>query len=287
MAISFHVPYVPDNIPISLQVVLALVTLGAIYFVYSTLTAQRPWPGIPVASLPEEGLGPRRSWVKQGKKTVLKGLDTYDGPFQVLTGTGPKVILPNRFADELKAHPDLDFNKAITPDFFTNLPGFEAFKLGTEDGNFLPEVVRIKLTQSLGLITNDLVEETTMAVHDIFGDNAEWHHTFIKQNILDLVARLSSRVFLGPELCRNKRWLEIAKGYTVDAFISARLLKVVPALLRPFVHWVLPPCIKLRKDVRDADRLINPEVERRKIRAQKALEAGQKPPKTADTIGWM
>ena len=287
MALSFHIPYLPESIPFSIQVIGAIALLGLIYYIHLTVTAQQPWPDIPVASLSGRGLGPRSSWRKQGKNTVLHGLKTFDGPFQVLTGTGPKIILPNKFAEELKTHPDLNFNKAVLPDFFTELRGFEPFKLASEDEQFLPEVVRVKLTQSLGLITNDLVDETTAAVHDIFGEDPEWHHTFIKQNVLDLVARLSSRVFLGPELCRNARWLEIAKSYTINAFISARLLKLLPALIRPLAHWVLPPNISLRRDVRDADKLIMPEVERRKERAQKALDAGMKPPKTADTIGWM
>ena len=217
----------------------------------------------------------------------MKGVRDFPGPFQVMTGTGPKIVLPNRFADEMKNQPDVNFAGAFAKDFFTDYPGFEAFKLALEDESFIADVVRIKLTQSLGLITEDLVEETTAAVHDIFGENGEWHETLVKQNILDLVARLSSRVFLGKPLCRNKRWLEIAKGYTVNAFLSARILRMLPSLVRPFVHWVLPPYIKLRRDTRDAEKLIMPEVEMRKERAAKALEAGQKPPKTADTIGWM
>lgn len=102
-----------------------------------------------------------------------------------------------------------------------------------------------------------------------------------------MVARLSSRVFLGLPLCRNRRWLDIAKDYTIDSFIGSQLMRIAPPILRPVSYWLIPNCTRLRKQVRDARKLIMPEVERRKERAQKALEAGQKPPKTADTIGWM
>lgn len=44
---------------------------------------------------------------------------------------------------------------------------------------------------------------------------------------------------------------------------------------------------RLKKEVRDATDLIQPEVDMRRARAQKALAQGKKPPKTADTIGWM
>ncbi|KAI7537669.1 hypothetical protein KC317_g18033 [Hortaea werneckii] len=102
-----------------------------------------------------------------------------------------------------------------------------------------------------------------------------------------MVARLSSRVFLGQDLCRNEQWLHIAKNYTVDSFIAARLLRLVPSVFRPVVHWFMPHCIRVRKEYADANKLIMPEIELRKERAEKAIAAGSKPPKTADTIGWM
>ena len=102
-----------------------------------------------------------------------------------------------------------------------------------------------------------------------------------------MVARLSSRVFLGKDLCRNERWLEITKGYTIDSFAGAYILRIFPAASRPFVHWFIPQLQRLRKAIKDAHRLIDPEVERRKAKVQEALEAGRKPPKVSDTIGWM
>ena len=109
----------------------------------------------------------------------------------------------------------------------------------------------------------------------------------MKPDITHLVARLSSRVFLGKDLCRNERWLEITKTYTVDSFAGAYILRLFPAVARPVVHWFIPHLRRLRKAVKDAHKLIDPEVERRRARVQKALDAGQKPPKVSDTIGWM
>lgn len=42
-----------------------------------------------------------------------------------------------------------------------------------------------------------------------------------------------------------------------------------------------------RKHVRDAEKLIRPEVETRREKAIQTLDKGHKPPKTADTVGWM
>jgi cytochrome P450 len=156
-----------------------------------------------------------------------------------------------------------------------------------KDDWFIQELARVKITQSLNLITHDLVDETTASVHDVFGEDHEWHTAMLKINVAELVARLSSRVFLGLPLCRNRRWLDIAKNYTVDSFAGSQLLRKSPAIIRPIMYWFNPHCTRLRAQVRDARKLIMPEVEKRKARAQKALEAGLKPPKTADSIGWM
>lgn len=143
------------------------------------------------------------------------------------------------------------------------------------------------MTQSLGLITGDLVEETTASLHDIYGEGREWQTVVLKDTVMDVVARLSSRVFLGKDLCRDPRWLQITKTYTIDSFIASYLLRLVPTLVRPLVYWVIPQCTSIRRAVRDAHKLIDPEVGRRKAAVDACLRAGEKPPKTADSLGWM
>ncbi|KAK5167155.1 uncharacterized protein LTR77_007885 [Saxophila tyrrhenica] len=124
-------------------------------------------------------------------------------------------------------------------------------------------------------------------MREYFGESEEWQTQPLKEAILNLVARLSSRVFLGKDLCRDPAWLNISKNYTVDVFMAANLMRLVPGPLRPLLYWFIPTNTRLRREVRDARQLILPEVERRRKRAEDALEAGEKPPKTADTIGWM
>src|SRR2546423_3468363 len=163
MAVSLHIPYLPEDIPFSVQVIAASLILVLIYIIHSTLTAERPYKEFPVIELSEEGLGPEESWFKQGQRTIQKGLETCTGPFQVITGTGPKICVPNRFAEELKNRDELSLAGAFKKDFFGGYPGFEPFGgLFNENGNdtsIIPEGVREKLTPSLGLITNDFVGE--------------------------------------------------------------------------------------------------------------------------------
>lgn len=107
------------------------------------------------------------------------------------------------------------------------------------------------------------------------------------QVILPLIAQISARVFVGPELCRNPEWLKISIMYTVDVFMAARVLRKWPFFLRRIVHWFLPECKKLRQELRDARRVMEPVVEKRLERNRDAASRGEKLAKTEDTIGWM
>lgn len=118
----------------------------------------------------------------------------------------------------------------------------------------------------------------------------EWHEENVKAITLPLVARLSSRIFLGEELCRNKVWLDITTSYTVDVMKAAERLRRVPGPLRRVVHWFLPEVEKCRTGVKRAGEVIRPVLEAR--RNQKAaMEArgekeGEKAVRYNDAIEW-
>ncbi|KAI0536033.1 cytochrome P450 [Xylaria digitata] len=275
--------FVPEGLPVSVQVIGATILLSIIY---SFFTKNGPWPAFPLISV--RGLGPRKSWMHHGQEVLDEGFKKTNGrPFQVMTGTGPKIILPNKYADEIRNLPELNFPKAFSSDFFVNYPGFEAHRQGLTHDFLLRDMVRLKLTQSLGLVTKDLVNETIATVDDVFGQSEGWTTRTIREDLLEVVARVSSRVFLGEGLCRDRRWLDIAKTFTVDSFTLAFLMRMAPAIIRPFAYLVLPHSARLRKSVRDAHTMIVPEVKKRKAAVDAARAAGEKPPKVADTLGWM
>lgn len=115
----------------------------------------------------------------------------------------------------------------------------------------------------------------------------EWHSIDFKDTMLQLIARVSSRVFLGDLLCRNEEWLRITRDYTTSSFIAAEELRLWPAPLRPVVHWFLPKCSELRALVRNAREVILPVLEER--RRQKMMLSQTESEKSKifdDAIEW-
>ncbi|TLD18125.1 hypothetical protein PspLS_10353 [Pyricularia sp. CBS 133598] len=257
------------------------------FCVYERIYTEWPWSGFPLAVLPGKGRKPKESYLESASKTIAAGLEAFPGPFQMITTTGPKLVLPHKYADEIRNRPELDFNEAFRKDFFAHYPGFDGFKASLDNPFLIPQTLRLKLTPSMGLVTQHLVDEATDALHDIYGEDQNWRSITFKQNNLDLIARLSSRVFLGKPICRNKQWLEIAKMHTVDSFLAARDLRAQPFFLRRIMHRFMPHNVNIQRHYADASRIISTEVERRRRRAEQLLSEGKKPPRVSDAIGWM
>ena len=54
-------------------------------------------------------------------------------------------------------------------------------------------------------------------------------------SIIDLITSSTSRVFVGPVLCRNEEWLKTATGYTLDVHKASEELFTYSAIVRPLM----------------------------------------------------
>lgn len=116
---------------------------------------------------------------------------------------------------------------------------------------------------------------------------SDWHDLELKPNMLDLISRLTSRVFLGEKLYRNPDWHRVTAGYAVHTFMSALFLRMFPRCTRPFVANLLPFCRKMRKELQEAKDIITPVVEERRTAKQDAIRQGKEPERYVDAMQWM
>lgn len=59
-----------------------------------------------------------------------------------------------------------------------------------------------------------------------------------------------------------------------------------PEFMRPFVHWVLPDCRKLRKEVSEARSIIESTIDRRRQLKDELVAGGKDVPEYNDAIEW-
>ncbi|POS71913.1 cytochrome P450 [Diaporthe helianthi] len=105
-------------------------------------------------------------------------------------------------------------------------------------------------------------------------------------DMLNIVAQVSTRIFMGDELCRNEDWLNESALYTASAFYGVEALRRWPSILRPLVAPFLAECKEARARIARCREILEPFVTARHAAKAKALAKGEKPPVYNDSLEW-
>lgn len=110
----------------------------------------------------------------------------------------------------------------------------------------------------------------------------------MKDALLELIARISSTVFLGTEeISHNASWIQITKDYTVDSFLAASQLRMYPKFLWPVIALFLPQVQKVRTQVKEAELIITPVIERRRAENESTKTNSHRKVERHDSIDWL
>ncbi|KAJ4303026.1 hypothetical protein N0V90_001917 [Kalmusia sp. IMI 367209] len=169
-----------------------------------------------------------RGVVKEGFKKVGA-----TNPFRVLMDLGEMLVLPPDMANDIRNIEELSH------------------------GDFMVETE---------LMTEPMSDCVAKACPELFPEDNEWHEINMKNELLDLIARLSSAIFLGDEeVSTDPIWLNLTKNYTVDSFIAAHQLRMYPSFMWPIMAKILPQARKVNAQFKQAEAIINPIIERRRV----------------------
>ncbi|KAI1819348.1 cytochrome P450 [Xylaria intraflava] len=268
-----------------------IVTIFAVVLLaYSTWTARlRKLP--PILNAPGRldigGSLATLNFLNRGANLLKMATEQFgDKPVRMVTDTGNLIILPpNHLAQEIRNEPNLSFVASSEEDFQGKLPGFDAFNAEKTSGMLL-KVARNQLTKSLTKVTKPVSLEASFALRDLLGDSPEWKEVSAVHTSIAFVSRLSSRIFLGDELCRNKAWLDTTSQYTVNAMRAAKKLRLFPKFLRPIVHRVLPQSRLVCRLLNECRVIIQDVIDRRRAEKLAAAREGRPIPCPNDAIEW-
>ncbi|KAF2130677.1 putative cytochrome P450 monooxygenase [Dothidotthia symphoricarpi CBS 119687] len=227
----------------------------------------------------------RESFLFNAQSLLDDGYAKSSKAFRVQTDNAQVVVLAPECSSEIRNDDRFSFTHLLAEDFLGHIPAFVNFSPHNGLNDMAKEVLTKKLNPSLGLVTKDISAEATLTFRDQWTDNTEWHALNMKETILEIVARISSRVFLGPELCRNPAWLRITVDYTMNLFFGVMALKKWNRLLHPIVWRFVPEVRKVRQQIEQAVRLIQPVVDER-IAGSRSSAASSSKAKYTDAIQW-
>ncbi|THC96863.1 hypothetical protein EYZ11_003687 [Aspergillus tanneri] len=197
------------------------------------------------------------SFAKDSHAVLCEGLKRCKGAFRVVTATGPKIVLPPRYLEDIKSDDRFSFAHEMAKRLVA------------------------------GAITELLSEETSLSLKQLIGDSPEWKECYLGKTVLDLTTRLSTRVFLGEKLSRDQNWLNLSLAYTMTAMNAAQTLLKWPSILQRLANRFLPECIQQRAMLQSIRDVLEPEINKRKKTKMAALRAGEKAPSSKDTLDWM
>jgi hypothetical protein len=128
-----------------------------------------------------------------------------------------------------------------------------------------------------------ICDEVDAAMRQYLPPCDDWTEVCINSKLIEMVARISGRVFVGPDLCQDPEYLECGTKYTVYLIEAVRAIKLMRPWLRPFLAPRLPEIKRLRDMEKRAAKHLQPIVKER-IEAGKNDPNWQKPEDMVSTI---
>ncbi|OLN96922.1 Fumitremorgin C monooxygenase 4 [Colletotrichum chlorophyti] len=216
-----------------------------------------------------------------------KGFAKNENAFRVQTDLGEVIVLAPHYATEIRednglsagvytnivrARDALRFVRSsaanILPisiqELMGFLPGMEAFAFAGTHRGLMHDAITKQLNRSLPQLISSLSAETADCLKTSWGDDYEWHAVSLYQTALLLVAQVSTRAFLGPDMSKNQRWVEINSQYTVVGLGAVMALRWWPRYLLPLIHRFHPKVRATRALLAEAREIMHSIREKRK-----------------------
>ncbi|EUC33567.1 hypothetical protein COCCADRAFT_4868 [Bipolaris zeicola 26-R-13] len=276
------------GIGLAINFILAITAIALVRRIGSICLAKYRLQALPLVNghgLFESGKRSKENFFLNAQSLLDDGYAKSSKAFRVQTDNSQVVVLAPECVSEIRNDNRFDFTQLLADDFLGHIPAFTNFSPHNGLNDMAKEVLTKKLNPSLGLVTKDVSTEATVAFRDHWTDDKEWHSINIKGTVLEIVAQLSSRVFLGPELCRNPAWLRITVDYTTNLFFGVEALKKWHSFLRPIVWRFVPEVRKVRQQIEEAIRLIQPVVDKRTAESRSSAASSNKV-KYSDAVQW-
>ncbi|KAI9903486.1 hypothetical protein N3K66_000015 [Trichothecium roseum] len=258
-----------------------------------TLLAAHVFKPDPLSEIPLVGTGSaaeRRRQYVSGKATELyiEGYQKFkNGVFRIVAARPARtVVVSPAYLDELRKLPDtvLSFTKAVKETMQTE---YLPVKID-DDAHDIIDTIRSKLTPALPRLTTLLADEIKSSLDEQLPPLAsanEWTQVNLAPQILRTVAASSGRVFIGPELCRDPRYLDSATNFPADVARAVVKVTSLPGWLRPLRARSLPEVRRLEERMAEADDTLRPVVTARRERRGK--EGGKEGDGDDNMLQWI
>ncbi|KAK4209456.1 cytochrome P450 [Rhypophila decipiens] len=202
------------------------------------------------------------------KPLLVDGYEEYSKNNQVFIlpniVNGHEVIIPTHQVSWLLEQPDTVLSQYETNREFM-CGDYTMLDLLGPNWPRLSEIVKRLMTRDLDDFVEAIADETQDALKSLWGTKTgqdDWHEIDLYEVSLEVVARVSNRIFVGFPLCRNQSYVQASSGFGKYILLWAMAIEMLPAWFKPiygpmltawdyFVHFkpirgFLSPMVKER-----------------------------------------
>ncbi|TIC94071.1 Cytochrome P450 monooxygenase ausG [Colletotrichum higginsianum] len=210
-----------------------------------------------------------------GHFTTLRkeGFAKNKNAFRVQTDLGEVIVLAPHYATEIREDNGLSAGAYTNTELMGFIPGMEAFAFAGTHRGLMHDVITKKLNRALPQLVSDLSAETAGCLKSSWSDDSQWHAVSLYQTALLLVAQVSVRAFLGPEMSGNRRWVEINSQYTVVGLGAVMALRSWPRWLLPLIHRFHPQVRATQALLSEAREIMKHEREKRRQQKHRQVDS--------------
>ncbi|KAB8207568.1 cytochrome P450 [Aspergillus parasiticus] len=187
----------------------------------------------------------RRTYLESARRLYQEGYKKFKEQAWIMpTSDGRKtVVVPARLLSELSKLPEtvLSFPTAIN-----KVLEVEYTKVAPDEP-LAAYCIKADLNPALFRLNPIIYREVENALKDEIPQCEDWTPVFIYQKVVNTVAKVSGRIFVGVELSHNKDCLDTAINYTIELGNAVQAVKRMKPWLRPFLAWRLPEVQQLNK----------------------------------------
>ncbi|EUC27580.1 hypothetical protein COCCADRAFT_111322 [Bipolaris zeicola 26-R-13] len=129
--------------------------------------------------------------------------------------------------------------------------------------------IKADLTPSLKRLNEHISAEIDNAMERFMPPCEDWTKLAIYENLTNIIAQVSGRLFVGREYCRDPEYLDIAVNFTNETTTAAFAVKNCNKWLRPFKASRLPEIQQLQNRHKRATKFFEPIIRQRQESDQK------------------
>ncbi|KAJ5350813.1 hypothetical protein N7541_008540 [Penicillium brevicompactum] len=258
-------PYASGIVRALQTTALVAVVFGSFVFI-SWLNHKIQLGKLPVIDVHAGGDEWRKTYLQSARKLYRDGYQMFKDQAWVMPTSDDRknVVVSARFLPELSKLPEtvLSFPKAIKKVLEVK------YTKTVPDDPLGPYCVRADLNPALSRLNPILNQEVSDSLKTHMPSCENWTPVFIHETLVKIIATVSGRIFVGPELCHNKDYLDTAVSYTAELMNAIQAVKSMNPIIRPFLAWKLPEVQKLNKREELAIKFFEPIVQARREAAK-------------------